>query len=144
MRQSIGRSSRKQPGSIRIQASLDQSAFLSVFQQGVAFVIVNLGEGIYTRSQLEAASKGRPSIGILLLSNVALVAGLYLLAMGQTKAGLAVGTTTSAALLLLDIKRAYDVEDDPKEWPGPKAWPATLALISFFAVNVFGQALLRV
>ena len=35
--------------------------------------------------------------------------GLYLLAVGQTKAGLAVGTTTSAALLLLDIKRAYDV-----------------------------------
>ena len=32
--------------------------------------------------------------------------GLYLLAVGQTKAGLAVGTTTSAALLLLDIKRA--------------------------------------
>jgi hypothetical protein len=34
-------------------------------------------------------------------------------------------------------------EDDPKEWPGPKAWPASLSLISFFAVNVFGQALLR-
>ena len=32
-----------------------------------------------------------------------------------------------------------NAEDDPKEWPGPKAWPATLALISFFAVNVFGQ-----
>ena len=112
-------------------------------------VIVNLGEGIYTRSQLKASSKGRPSIGILLLSNIALVAvtfmtcrilsllcaqqplsslhhatmppdrqyerchgllqGLYLLAAGQTKAGLAVGTATSAALLLLDIKRAYDV-----------------------------------
>ena len=40
--------------------------------------------------------------------------GLYLLAMGQTKAGLAVGTTTSAALLLLDIKRAYDVGRIPK------------------------------
>ena len=42
--------------------------------QHVSAVIVNLGEGIYTRSQLKAASKGRPSIGILLLSNVALVA----------------------------------------------------------------------
>ena len=38
-----------------------------------------------------------------------LLQGLYLLAAGQTKAGLAVGATTSAALLLLDIKRAYDV-----------------------------------
>jgi len=44
--------------------------------------------------------------------------GLYLLAMGQTKAGLAVGTTTSAALLLLDIKRAYDVGEIPCQ---PKA-----------------------
>lgn len=116
-------------------------------------VIVNLGEGIYTRSQLKASSKGRPSIGILLLSNVALVTvivhnmphlsllceprplsslcsslmpperryerchgllqGLYLLAAGQSKAGLAVGTATSAALLLLDIKRAYDVGEAP-------------------------------
>ncbi len=32
-----------------------------------------------------------------------------MLAAGQTKAGLAMGTATSAALLLLDIKRAYDV-----------------------------------
>jgi hypothetical protein len=37
------------------------------------------------------------------------------------------------------VNTLCDAEDDPKEWPGPKAWPATLALISFFAVNVFGQ-----
>ena len=34
---------------------------------------------------------------------------LALLVQGQQKTGLAVGTVVSAALLLLDIKRAYDV-----------------------------------
>lgn len=37
------------------------------------------------------------------------VQALGLLAQGQQKTGLAVGTVVSAALLLLDIKRAYDV-----------------------------------
>ena len=46
--------------------------------------------------------------------------------------------------ILLDsqLSTFLGAEDDPKEWPGPKAWPATLALISFFAVNVFGQVCL--
>ena len=38
-----------------------------------------------------------------------MVQALGLLAQGQQKTGLAVGTVVSAALLLLDIKRAYDV-----------------------------------
>lgn len=32
-------------------------------------------------------------------------------------------------------------EQDDTDWPGPKAWPAGMALISFFALNVFIQAL---
>ena len=32
-------------------------------------------------------------------------------------------------------------EQDDSDWPGPKAWPATMGLISFFALNVFIQAL---
>ncbi len=30
---------------------------------------------------------------------------------------------------------------DPNEWPGAKAWPATMGLISFFSLSVFFQAL---
>jgi hypothetical protein len=41
------------------------------------------------------------------------VQGLALLTQGQGKAGLAVGTITSAVLLLLDIKRAFDVGEPP-------------------------------
>lgn len=32
-------------------------------------------------------------------------------------------------------------EDIAPDWPGPKAWPATMTLISFFALNVFLQGL---
>ncbi|CAL8466054.1 g5590 [Coccomyxa elongata] len=127
----------------KVQAVLDQGAFLSVLQQGAAFVVVSLGEGIYTRSQLKANAKGRPSLIVLISTSLALAGALALLTQGQQKTGLAVGTVASLILLISDIKRAFDVEDDPKEWPGPKAWPVSLSLISFFAVNVFGQALLR-
>ena len=49
----------------------------------------------------------------------------------------------TCACMRFDMYGHVCAEDDPREWPGPKAWPATLSLISFFAVNVFGQALLR-
>lgn len=34
-------------------------------------------------------------------------------------------------------------EGDPAEWPGPKAWPASLILVSFFSVNICFGALLK-
>lgn len=36
-----------------------------------------------------------------------------------------------------------NAEGDPDEWPGPKAWPASLILVSFFSVNICFQALLK-
>jgi hypothetical protein len=39
------------------------------------------------------------------------------------------------------IKRVTETKGDETDWPGPKAWPATMGLISFFALNVFIQAL---
>jgi hypothetical protein len=32
-------------------------------------------------------------------------------------------------------------DDEDVDWPGPKALPATIALISFFALNVFVQGI---
>ncbi len=32
--------------------------------------------------------------------------------------------------------------DNGEDWPGNKAWPAVLALISFFSLAAFAQALL--
>lgn len=34
-------------------------------------------------------------------------------------------------------------EGDPDAWPGPKAWPASLILVSFFSVNICFGALLK-
>ncbi len=34
-------------------------------------------------------------------------------------------------------------EGDPAAWPGPKAWPASLILVSFFSVNICFGALLK-
>ena len=41
------------------------------------------------------------------------------------------------------IMGSWHAADNPRDWPGPKVWPATLGLFSFFAINIFGQALFR-
>jgi hypothetical protein len=55
--------------------------------------------------------------------------------------GLGVGLAVSGALLAYNLKRFVDTKHDPQFWPGPKAWPAGMMLISFFAFNVFLQGL---
>lgn len=52
-----------------------------------------------------------------------------------------VGLLGSGAMFAYCIKRTIDTKQDDSDWPGPKAWPATMALISFFALNVFIQAI---
>jgi len=58
-------------------------------------------------------------------------------------AGLALGAASSLALFAQYVKRALDVPGDRLAWPGPKAWPGSMALVSFLAVAVFAQALAR-
>lgn len=60
---------------------------------------------------------------------------------GGTAAGLAFGAASSVALLAQYVRRALDVPGDRLAWPGPKAWPGSMALVSFLAVAVFAQAL---
>jgi len=38
------------------------------------------------------------------------------------------------------VSRAQKTDGDPREFPGPRAWPVTAALIDFFMLNVFLQA----
>lgn len=54
--------------------------------------------------------------------------------------GLVVGLGVSSYMMYYNIKRAVDLKYDDGDWPGPKAWPGTMGLISFFAVTVFLQA----
>jgi hypothetical protein len=54
--------------------------------------------------------------------------------------GLVVGLGVSSYMMYYNIKRAVDLKYDDGDWPGPKAWPGAMGLISFFAVTVFLQA----
>ncbi|KAK9795937.1 hypothetical protein WJX73_008894 [Symbiochloris irregularis] len=104
-----------------------------------------MGEGFYTRTQMKSDAKGRPSIPVFALSSAAIVGALTLINQSEStaKPGLALGLLASAILFLSYLRRIVDTEHNPRQWPGPKAWPSTLLLISFFSVNIFGQALLK-
>jgi hypothetical protein len=56
-------------------------------------------------------------------------------------AGCAVGALAGAAMLSIMIQRALQTPFNPNDFPGAKAWPATMGLISFFSLAVFWQAL---
>ena len=56
-------------------------------------------------------------------------------------AGCAVGALAGAAMLSVMIQRALKTPFNPNDFPGAKAWPATMGLISFFSLAVFWQAL---
>lgn len=55
--------------------------------------------------------------------------------------GLVVGLAVAGYMMYYNIRRAVDLKYDDGDWPGPKAWPGGMGLISFFAVTVFLQAL---
>lgn len=43
----------------------------------------------------------------------------------------------------INTRRALDVEYDDGDWPGNKAWPAGMVLVSFFLLAAFMQALVQ-
>jgi hypothetical protein len=53
----------------------------------------------------------------------------------------AVGLLGAGASMYVCARRTLDLTYDDAGWPGPKAWPATMGLICFFAASVFAQAL---
>ncbi|KAK9804336.1 hypothetical protein WJX72_008024 [[Myrmecia] bisecta] len=125
------------------QATVDQGTLLAVTQQAAAFAVVVAGEGFYTRTQLPAGAKGRPSVLVLIPTLLGVVAALGCLQVGSEQTGFIVGLATSFLLLAVYIKRTLDTEGDPKAWPGPKVWPGSLILVSFFSVSIFLGALLK-
>jgi len=57
-------------------------------------------------------------------------------------AGCAIGCAASAFMLYVYGLRVRDTPYDPNDWPGAKAWPAAMVLISFFALAANTQGLL--
>lgn len=46
--------------------------------------------------------------------------------------GCAVSLLTAAFMMTYYVGRVKDTPYDPNDWPGAKAWPAVMILISFF------------
>lgn len=44
-------------------------------------------------------------------------------------------------MMAYNARRVANLQYDDGDWPGPKAWPSGMALISFFAAAAFAQAL---
>ncbi|EFJ47828.1 hypothetical protein VOLCADRAFT_104915 [Volvox carteri f. nagariensis] len=129
---------------VRTQAYVEASTSYAVLQQAIAYAVVLGAEGVYTRTQLPEGAPGRPEV-VPVAGGVATT----LLASGLVAANndllftpaFIVGLVSSGAMLSYAVKRTIDTKQDDTDWPGPKVWPATMALISFFALNVFIQAI---
>lgn len=51
------------------------------------------------------------------------------------------GLLVAGAMIAYNSQRFTSLQYSDGDWPGPKAWPASMALISFFAVCAYVQAL---
>jgi hypothetical protein len=61
---------------------------------------------------------------------------------GVGTTGCIVGSVVSGFMLVTYALRVRDTPYDPLDWPGAKAWPAVMGLISFFALSAFAQGAL--
>eukprot|EP00195_Chlamydomonas_chlamydogama_P010571 CAMPEP_0202900468 /NCGR_PEP_ID=MMETSP1392-20130828/11803_1 /ASSEMBLY_ACC=CAM_ASM_000868 /TAXON_ID=225041 /ORGANISM="Chlamydomonas chlamydogama, Strain SAG 11-48b" /LENGTH=167 /DNA_ID=CAMNT_0049586861 /DNA_START=23 /DNA_END=526 /DNA_ORIENTATION=+ len=128
------------------QAYVEQSVTYAVTQQAIAFAMVLGAEAFYTRTQLPENNKGRPEIVPVAAGAGSTLVSTLLVNVGSgplLSLGLISGLMSAGAMMAYNVKRTIDTTDDDlvPDWPGPKAWPATMALISFFALNVFLQGL---
>jgi hypothetical protein len=121
--------------------ALSPDAASAVAQQAVAFAIVLAGEAAFSRSQVPASDPGRPAVPVVAGGVAGSVVAAALLKAGSG-AGIAVGLASSGAMMVASVLRAVRLQTDDDDWPGPKAWPAGMALIAFFALMSFVQAAL--
>ncbi|KAI8468262.1 MAG: hypothetical protein J3K34DRAFT_427667 [Monoraphidium minutum] len=124
---------------------VEASVAAAVTQQAIAYAVVLGAEGAFSYTQTPAGDRGRPQIPLVGAGVAGTAAAIALVKLSgdspASVAGLAVGLLTSGAMMAVAVKRALDLEYDDGDWPGPKAWPAGMALISFFALSAFWQAL---
>ncbi|WIA09398.1 hypothetical protein OEZ85_008804 [Tetradesmus obliquus] len=132
---------------MQVKAVLDPTAAAAVTQQATAFAIVLAAEAAFSRSNVPEADKGRPQVPKVAAGVGGSLAAALLVGQGGAgvipTAGLVLGFAVAAGMLAYNTQRALDLQYNDGDWPGPKAWPAGMGLISFFALNVFFQALVQ-
>ncbi|KFM25606.1 hypothetical protein F751_2448, partial [Auxenochlorella protothecoides] len=130
-------------------SAISPEAALAVSQQAVIYVAVLGGEAAYNGFSISAGTPGRPSIGWTLVGTAGLTtASSVVMRVGgkgtsvplQT-IGSAAGLAISGAVLFYFIKRIQSTPYNDREWPGARAWPATMSLLTFFILAAYAQAL---
>eukprot|EP00197_Chlamydomonas_leiostraca_P012990 CAMPEP_0202866514 /NCGR_PEP_ID=MMETSP1391-20130828/7807_1 /ASSEMBLY_ACC=CAM_ASM_000867 /TAXON_ID=1034604 /ORGANISM="Chlamydomonas leiostraca, Strain SAG 11-49" /LENGTH=158 /DNA_ID=CAMNT_0049546467 /DNA_START=44 /DNA_END=520 /DNA_ORIENTATION=+ len=125
---------------VKTQAYVEASVTYAVTQQAIAYALV-LGGDYY----LERFRPDAPDVKIVGAGAGATMAAVAVLNTGVgalTGVGLVTGFLASGAMMAYHGKRTLDAKEQPdSDWPGPKALPATITLISFFALNVFLQGI---
>ncbi|KAL6770254.1 hypothetical protein ACKKBG_A34230 [Auxenochlorella protothecoides x Auxenochlorella symbiontica] len=126
---------------VRVSA-ISPEAALAVSQQAVIYVAVLGGEAAYNGFSISAGTPGRPSIGWTLVGTAGLTTTAALLqAVPLQTIGSAAGLAISGAVLFYFIKRIQSTPYNDREWPGARAWPATMSLLTFFILAAYAQAL---
>ncbi|KIY97390.1 hypothetical protein MNEG_10573 [Monoraphidium neglectum] len=123
---------------------LEPSVAAAVTQQAIAYAVTLGAEGAFSYTSVPAGDKGRPQIPLIGAGVAGTAVAVALVKGGGdgplASAGLILGFAVAGAMLAASAKRAVDLEYTDGDWPGPKVWPATMGLISFFALSVFWQA----
>eukprot|EP00887_Chlorella_sp_A99_P001160 scaffold14.g1160.t1 len=130
---------------LHVAAALDAGAVTAATQQAIAYVAFVGGEAAFTGLTVPSSTPGRPAIGITLggVGGTLLAVALLQQGEGVGTVGCAAGFAAAATMLYSYLQRARDTPYDPADWPGAKAWPAGMALVSFFELAVFAQELLK-
>lgn len=127
-----------------MQAILETTVAEAVTQQATAFALVLAAEAAFSRSNVPESDPGAPSVPLVAAGVGGTLAAAALVGNGGgliPTIGLVVGLGVSGFMMYVNIQRALNLQYDDGDWPGPKAWPGGMGLISFFAVTVFLQAL---
>jgi hypothetical protein len=131
------------PAARRVAAALDGAACFAIAQQSVIFAGVAGAEAAITGLHTPASMPGRPQVAATLAGAGGSVASAALVAQGgaAAPAGCALGLAAAAFLLFTYVTRARAVPFDQNDFPGQKVWPATMALLAFFALSADFQGL---
>uniref|UniRef100_A0A7S3R6S7 Uncharacterized protein n=1 Tax=Dunaliella tertiolecta TaxID=3047 RepID=A0A7S3R6S7_DUNTE len=124
---------------VQTKAYVEPTATFAITQQAIAYAVV-LGGDLY----VERRSKMPPQIPVALAGVAGTLAAVAILNSGQESlvgVGMITGLITAGALLAYHAKRTAEIVDEDADWPGPKAVPGIIALISFFELCVFIQGI---
>jgi len=116
-------------------AVIDPQVAIAVSQQQAGFAILVGAEGAFNYLETEAGTPGRPEV-----SNIALIGGASFLTSFAIHSGndlltpisLVAALGLNAFSMYSYFNRYSDTPPDPLQWPGPKVWPGTLLVASFF------------